>query len=528
MPGIGRTLTLTLAVVSMTVPTAALAQRADSSRESSPYEQLQVFSGVLNHIRANYMDSVTYGELTRAAIDGMLHALDPHSYYLRRQDWEKQSALERGELPGVGASLEEEDSAITVLSVAPESPASKAGIQPGDRVTAINDTVVKELKVADVALRLTGPVGSTVRLRLERGARLEPDTLSVVLTRKTFRPPILVRAVLPDHVTGYIRLAWFGPKAGDEMQGALQALRPDIVRLILDLRDNPGGLMEAAVDVVSPFFPKSTVIFRTKGRKDATRDFLTTRDGAFRDLPLIVLVNERTASAAEAVAGSLQDHDRAVIVGRRSFGKALVQAPFLLAPSGDVVMLTIARVVTPSGRVIQRRYRSMGYEQYLSFAGRSGAAEDTMSLFKTDRARDVRGGGGIEPDVFLPTHTDLPIWWSVAADSGFDLAVADSVAATLPATAAMRERWLSDSASWSGQLLSAFLERVRTRLNVSAKPDSTTAARIALYLASRVAAVRWPPDGGTNLRVRNDPDLRAALPYFARLQSLLSPPPPRR
>ena len=478
---------------------------------------------MLNHIRVNYMDSVRYHELMRAAIDGMLHSLDPHSYYLSRRDWEKQADLERGELPGVGAVLEQEDSAITVLTVIPGSPAAKSGIQPGDRVTAVNDTVVSQMKVADVTLQLAGPEGSTVQLRLERGSRLEPDTFTVVLTRKVFKLPVVFATVLPDHVTGFIRLAWFGPKAGDEVRDALRGLqRRGARQLILDLRDNPGGLMTAAVDMASQFFPKSTLIFRTRGRKsDATKEFYTSRDGPFRTWPLIVLVNERSASAAEALAGSLQDHDRALIVGRRTFGKALVQAPFLLAPSGDVVILTIARVITPSGRVIQRRYRSLSYRQYLSFAGRSGAPEDTADVFKTDHGREVRGGGGIAPDVSLPGRVSLPVWWSIAADSGFDFVIADSVAATLPPTPAARDQWLTDPDRWSKDLLPPFLQRVRTRLRVAAQPDSAVAARISWYLATRAAAVRWPPDGADELRVRTDPDIRAALPYFSRLTSLL-------
>lgn len=519
-------LSVALVLAFLIGPQPLAAQQADTARERSPYEQLQLFSSVLNHIRTNYMDSVTYRELVRAAIDGMLHALDPHSSFLSRRDWERRSALERGDLPGVGAAVEQEDSTITVLDVVPGSPAAKAGIQPGDRIAAIDDTVVTQMKATDVALRLAGPEGSKVRVRLERGMRLEPDTLSVVLTRRVLKFPIVAVSLLPDHVTGYVRLAWFGPKAEDELQDAVRSLqRRGAQQLILDLRDNPGGLMEAAVAIASQFFSKGTVIFRTKGRKaDASKDFLTTRDGAFTRLPLIVLINQRSASAAEALAGSLQDHDRALIVGRRSFGKALVQGPFILLPAGDVVMLTIARVVTPSGRVIQRRYRSVGYEQYESFAGKSGAAEDTLAVFKTDHGREVRGGGGIAPDVFLPAPRNLPVWLSVAGDSGFDFAVADSVAATLPATPAARDQWLSEPARWSGPLLESFLQRVRTRLHVSARADSALAARISLSLANRVAMVRWPSEGLNELWIRNDPDIRAALPFFGRLTSLLTAP----
>jgi carboxyl-terminal processing protease len=281
-------------------------------------------------------------------------------------------------------------------------------------------------------------------------------------------------------------------------------------------------MLESAVDVASLFFPKGTLIFRTRGRKtDVTKDFATSRDGPFSTLPLIVLLNERSASAAEALAGSLQDHDRALVVGRRSFGKGLMQTPMVLAPTGDIVMLTIGRVVTPSGRVIQRRYRSIGFEQYLSFAGTPGAPEDTVAVFKTDHGREVRGGGGIAPDVVRPLVSELPLWWSVANDSGFALAVADSVAATLPSTPAAREAWVSSPARWSTDLLAPFLQRVRRRLHVAAAPDTAVSARMARYLASRVAAVRWPEDGAAELRIRNDPDILIALPYFGRLPTLL-------
>jgi len=294
-------------------------------------------------------------------------------------------------------------------------------------------------------------------------------------------------------------------------------------RIILDLRNNPGGLIDAAVDVASEFFPNGTPVFRTQGRKqDATHEFVTKHEGDFVSFPMIVLINGHSASAAEALAGSLQDHDRALILGRRSFGKALVQANFVLVPSGDVVELTIARVFTPSGRLIQRRYRGLSYEEYLSFAGKSGAAEDTLAIFKTDHGRAVRAGGGIEPDVPLPAPTDLPLWWSVATDSGFVGAVADSVAQTLSATPAVRARWLTDPQLWRDRVWAPFLERVRTRLHVRApQVDSALAGRFALLLAERAATVRWSPSAGDELRIRNDPDIEAAVTYFPRLSDLL-------
>ncbi len=492
------------------------------AQNRAAYEELQNFSGVLNHIRLNYPDSVSYSELVAAAIRGVLRALDPHSSYASRTEWEKRTALERGELFTIGLALEEVDGAATVLAVAPRSPADKGGVLAGDRLLELNDTSVVGLEMNTLELRLAGEKGSKVRLRLERGPRLEPDTFSVTLKRNAFEVRSVSIVRMADSVTGYLRLEDFLGKAAEEMHDALKRLRGmRAQRVILDLRGNPGGNVTYAVEIASEFFPKGTVIFRTKGRKrDVDTTFVTKRDGEFRDLPLIVLIDERSASAAEALSGSLQDHDRALLVGRRTFGKALMQSMFFL-PSGDIIWLTVGRVFTPNGRFIQRRYRGLGYEQYLSFAGKSGAEEDTATVFKTDAGRAMRGGGGIAPDLLVPIVAPLPVWWSAAADSGFDDAVSDSVAHTVPPAAAA---WLNAESEWRARLLPPFLARVRSRLGVSAQTDSLLDRRLARILAARVSEVRWGPGTREEFIVRNDGTIRVALEQFPRLQALLGPP----
>ncbi len=508
--------------------TAALIASAPcpaAAQTRAAYEELQTFSGVLNHIRLNYPDSVGYTELVAAAVRGVLRALDPHSHYESRLEWQRQNALERGELFTVGVSLEEVEGAATVLAIAPKSPAAKGGILPGDRILTMNDTSVAGLDMATLALRLAGEKGSKVRLRLERGPRLEPDTFSVTLKRSPFdvRSVSIVRMV--DSVTGYLRLEEFAPTAADEVHNGMKQLRSmHAQRVILDLRANPGGIVVSAVEIASEFLPKNAVVFRTRGRKrDTDTTFVTKRDGEFREIPLVVLIDEHSASAAEALASSLQDHDRALLVGRRSFGKALMQSIFFL-PSGDIVWLTVGRVITPSGRVIQRRYHGIGYEQYLSFAGRSGAEEDTLAVFKTDAGRAVRGGGGIVPDIVVPIIAPLPVWWSAAADSGFDDAVSDSVAQTLPAMPAARTAWLTAESEWRAKLLPPFLSRVRTRLGVSAVTDSLLDQRLARILAARAAEVRWGPEAREAFVLRNDRTIRVATEQFPRLRELLVAP----
>jgi len=421
----------------------------------------------------------------------------------------------------VGVRLEEVEGAATVLVVAPGSPAAKSGVLPGDRVLALNDTSVAGLDMATIELKLAGDKGSKVRLTMERGPRLEPDTFSVTLKRNPFevRSVSVVRMI--DANTGYLRLEDFLGNADEVHKGLVKLRGMHAQGVILDLRGNPGGAVVSAVEVASEFFPKKTEIFSTRGRKrDTDTTYVTKRDGEFRELPLIVLIDERSASAAEALASSLQDHDRALLVGRRSFGKALMQSIFFL-PSGDNVWLTVGRVITPSGRVIQRRYHGIGYEQYLSFAGKSGAEADTLTTYKTDAGRLVRGGGGIAPDIVVPITASLPVWWSAAADSGFDDAVSDSVAQTLPATATAKTAWLTAEAQWRATLLPPFLTRVRTRLGVTAVTDSLLDQRLARILATRVAEVRWGPEARDEFLLRNDRTIRVALEQFPRLNDLL-------
>ena len=496
-----------------------------AAQQRSTYEELQTFSQVVNHINRNYADQVGYHELVTAAIRGMLRSLDPHSYFVSRGDWTKRGALERGELAVPGLALEEAGGVMTVLSVAPRGPAAKAGIQAGDRLLAVNDTVVAGLDGATLELQLAGEKGSRVRLRFERGPRLEPDTFTVSVKRDFIESRSVGGARMVDSTTAYVRLEEFGPKAPEELRAALKSVRR-ARQVILDLRGNPGGSVIAAVEVASEFLPKGTVVFRTRGRKrDVDTTYVTKRDGEFRTLPLIVLVDAGSASASEALAGSLQDHDRALIMGRRSFGKALMQAPFFLE-SGDIVWLTIGRVITPNGRFIQRRYHGMAAEQYIHLAGQTGAAEDTLTAFKTDGGRTVHGGGGIAPDVPLPAPPDLPVWFSVASDSGYDTVIADSVALTLNPGNPARAAWMDDGAAWRARLVTPFLERVRSRLHVAAQADSATTARIGRILASRAAEVRWGPDAREEFLVRNSTDVRAAVAHFPRLPELLAPAKP--
>lgn len=503
-----------------------LAAPAPVAAQGASYEQLQTFSSLLNQIRLNYVDSVSYTVLVQAAIDGVLASLDPHSRFVRRDQAEREAAYEAGVLAGTGVILDEADGALVVLSVLPKSPAARSGIAAGDRLLAINDTASAGLTASDAMEKLIGEKGKRVRLLLARGSRLEPDTVKAGLKFDFIEPRSVSIVRMVDGTTGYIRLSGFHARAGEEVERALKDLRgKGMKRLLLDLRGNPGGLMVAPVEIATNFFPKRTLVFRTSGRhRSANGEFHTEKDGDFRDLPIILLQDGGSASASEALAGTLQDHDRAVLLGRRSFGKALIQAGLPIPPQGDAVWLTIGRVVTPSGRIIQRAYRGLKYQQYRSFGGVSGAEQDTSQVFLTDRRRHVRGGGGIVPDVEVPRSAELPGWWGTVADSGWIEAVADSVAAGLPRDQGQAAAWLVGGEPWRAGMVAPLLARVHGRLQVTAEPDSAQAGRIGRIMAYRAAEVRWGPEAADALLLRHDPDVRAAMATWDRLPALLAGP----
>ncbi|MEP6574396.1 MAG: S41 family peptidase, partial [Gemmatimonadota bacterium] len=380
--------------------------------QSGTYEQLQTFSGVLNHIRMNYVDSVNTERLVEAAISGMLRSLDPHSYYVSRREFELRAQWDQGLLASPGLALEDADGVTTVLGVSAGGPAAKAGVQPGDRLVALNDSSVAGIGARALEVRLLGEKGSRIRLTIERGSTVQPDSFSVSFKRAIIEHHVVSVPQLAAPGVGYVRFSEFTMLGAKELLDAIRKLRGRGARsLILDLRGNPGGDVAAMVQIASAFLPERTEVFHTQGRKKNGYDQVITKEkGDFNDLPLIVLVDEGSASASEMLTGSLQDHDRALVLGRRSFGKALMQTALPL-PAGDVVWLTVARVVTPSGRIIQRRYEGISSEQYRALAGKSGAAEDTSVVFHTDHGRTVRGGGGIIPDVMRPLTAALPGWF---------------------------------------------------------------------------------------------------------------------
>lgn len=478
--------------------------------QAAAYEELQNFSALLNFVRLNYVEQVDYGRLTRAAMQGVLESLDPHSYFLTEDDLLRLHGFESGMLAGVGLHLEQRGDDVVVLSVRRFGPADRAEVHPGDRLVGVDDMSISGLSARELEVRLLGDAGSKVNLRLERGARLEPEILELRLEREEFRGGSVADFGLREPGIGYVRLVEFREGASEELRKAVEdLLEREANVVLLDLRGNPGGLLDEAVEMASLFLDQAALVFSTRGRKaEMNREHRVRQDGKFRDLDLVVLIDEGSASAAEVLAASLQDNDRALLVGRRTFGKALIQVPFVL-PRGDLVMLTVGRVFAPSGRLIQRDYDEMTGGQYRARAGTE--PEAATATYRTAGGRAVRGGGGVRPDVELPGPAELPPWWAESVRLGLPLEVATEVAADIPGTP---EAWAIRDAAWESMLLDPFLERARSRLSVAAEPTQAERQRMARVLAGLAAGVRWGRARQERFLLLADPDVRFALEAY--------------
>ena len=370
------------------------------------------FKEILSYVDRDYADSVDTEGLADYAVVQMLEKLDPHSVYIPARDRDRTDAFLQSDFDGVGIEFNLFRDTMTVVAPLSGGPAEQAGVQPGDQVLSIGGKRVSgaRLTTSQLSQLLRGPRGSSVALELRR--RRLPRAINVSIARSRIPNSSVDAAYLVDPQTGYIKVSRFASGTYDEFKAALADLRRQgLTRLVLDLRGNPGGYLDRATRLADEFIAGSRKIVYTDGKGDQYDSQTYARvAGEFEEGPLVVLVDEGSASAAEVVAGALQDHDRALIVGRRTFGKGLVQQPISLSDGGEL-RLTIARYYTPSGRSIQKPYGA-NYAEYSADVAKRAAHGELESAdsthfarelrFRTDHGRTVYGGGGIMPDVFVP------------------------------------------------------------------------------------------------------------------------------
>jgi carboxyl-terminal processing protease len=362
-------------------------------------EHYKTFNAALAAIENNYVDKVESDNLVYSAIRGMLSTLDPHSSFFTPREYAQMRERQEGRYYGIGIQIVAMDGDITATRVFEGSPAFKQGIRRGDVIARIMGEDAKGWTTEQAMQKLRGPKGTDVRIEIKRRGYEQP--IPVQLTRDEVTIPTVPAFFMIDATTGYIQLRDFGENTDRDLKHALRDLASKgMRRLLLDIRNNPGGPLDQAIKVANEFLPRGKMIVYTRGRvQNSDQDYRATEDTEFTDIPVVVMTNRNSASASEIVAGALQDHDRAYIVGETTFGKALVQSIYRVS-GGAGLALTTAHYYTPSGRLIQRPWDAT-FDEYLSYQLKDQDVERTHStsdLKRTDSGRAVYSGGGIEPD----------------------------------------------------------------------------------------------------------------------------------
>ena len=386
----------------------------DYPQHSSIRSRNDKLNSILNIIESNYVDSVNRNDLIETAIPAILKKLDPHSVYIPAKDLARANEPLQGNFEGIGISFSMLTDTILVISTIPGGPSEKLGLLPGDKILYVNDSLVAGKHIVDEKIMgmLKGPRGTVVRIKILRSGQKELIPFDV----KRDKIPIYsvdVAYMINSHI-GYIKINTFAMTTYDEFMKGLRELKDHgMTSLILDLRGNSGGIMEAAIQLADQFLKEGQLIVYTKGRASPRSEAKATGKGEFETGDLVVLIDEWSASASEILAGALQDNDRGTIIGRRSFGKGLVQEPVPFS-DGSGMRLTIARYYTPTGRSIQKPYKD-GFEKYFEDLNQRythGEFEVSDSIhfsdslkFTTPGGHIVYGGGGIMPDKFVPVDT---------------------------------------------------------------------------------------------------------------------------
>jgi len=367
--------------------------------QSDLNKRMKEYTDLVTAVAANAPDDVGSDKVVYSSIDGMLRTLDPHTNFLEPKEYADMQDRQKGSFYGLGILVTKRNDQVTVITPIEGTPAARLGVRAGDIISEVEGVSTCELSLDEVVKRLKGPKGTTVHIKILRTGIKEPIPLSIVRAAVPTNSITNVLMIRPG--VGYIRIKDFTSTTVRELDEAIDKLKADgMQKLVLDLRMNPGGLLDAAVGVADHFLDKGQMIVYTKGRTaDAAQDYVAPGKHDKLNVPIVVLVNRGSASASEIVAGAMQDHDRALIVGETSWGKGLVQSVYTLQ-YGAGLALTTSKYYTPSGRNIQRDYSSF-YDYYVADDSDNG---NDMPLkdrkqFKTDTGRVVYGGGGITPDV---------------------------------------------------------------------------------------------------------------------------------
>lgn len=404
---------LAAAVICVAATFGISAQYSRSNSASRQQQKLLMVENIVNNL---YVDNVDEEKIVENAVRGILENLDPHSSYSTKEETTSSQETMQGSFSGIGIQFNMQKDTLYVVQTIAGGPSEKVGILPGDRFIAVDDSIIagRKLKNTDIMKRLRGPKGTKVNIKVKRGSNAE--LLEFRITRDDIPLNSIDAVYMADGKTGYIRLSRFAATSYKEFKDAITKLKKQgMQQLILDLTDNGGGYMQIAAQIANEMLNRGNLIVYTQGRKSPRQNLNADGSGTFRTQKVVVMINQFSASASEILSGAVQDWDRGVVVGRRSFGKGLVQREFLL-PDSSSFRLTIARYYTPSGRNIQKPYVKGDREDYdkdIIDRYNHGELQSTDSIHFADSLkhttlrlhRTVYGGGGIMPDVFVPLDT---------------------------------------------------------------------------------------------------------------------------
>jgi carboxyl-terminal processing protease len=488
------------------------------------YQQARLFDDVLGHVSAYYVDSLGETDLYQKATEGMLEQLkDPYSVLLTGEDYKALTIQTSGNYAGLGIQIDTRGGWITVIAPLPDTPAERAGVQTGDRITQVEGRST-EGWTSDQALKaLRGDAGTRVNLLIQRGGIAEP--IKFTLTRAQIHIRSVPPGTLFDGGIGYISLNTVSETSAAELRREIADQRAKGMKsLLLDLRQNPGGLLDQGVEVSDLFLDAQQEIVSTRGRaRGSTKQFVDEARQSWPDLPIVVLVNEGSASAAEIIAGALQDHDRAVVVGTPTFGKGLVQTLFPLG-EGVALKLTTARWFTPSGRTIQREADSEEEQlaQAVVEAGDTAASQHDPAasdsalkarpIFRTDGGRIVRGGGGIVPDIVVRGDTLTTAERAFGNSLGGKWSIYRDVLNTLALQAQEEKTITSEGFQVTPAMRREVYEQLKTKgVTVDSAVFKGASRLIDLQLGSEIARYVFGTAAEFRRNARNDQQLQSAI-----------------
>jgi carboxyl-terminal processing protease len=488
----------------------------DETRDS-----LRLYTELVNLEHDRYGAEVSYRDLVYSSVNGMLRSLDPHTAFLSPEAYEGMREKQQTSFYGLGILVGVRNGQLTVISPLEGTPAARLGIQAGDVISTIEGEPTDQMNLDDAVGKLKGPKGTQVKISIVRRGLAQPLAMSV--TRAEIPQTTVRQTYMLNPTTGYIQLTEFARGSGHEIAEALDKLRGSgMKQLVVDLRNNGGGLLDQAIDIADQFLPEGSMIVQTKGRtRDSFQSYRASGKYPALDVPVVVLVNEGTASASEILSGALQDHDRGLIVGTPSWGKGLVQTVYNLS-YGAGLALTTAKYYTPSGRLIQRDYSS--YFDYYTHADAgspelTGKTVDPKDIFHTDLGRNVYGGGGITPDVMVKDQELAPFEQFLLARNAY-LNFAIDYASRNKVTASWKpdtDKVLTEFGQWLVK------EKIATQTEVDKNlPNKELRDGSILQIRAELANAAAGQEARHRVLSEGDIQLQQALKLFDRAATMLA------